>query len=32
MLRSIRPANDARRHLGRVVPRLLVEGLVLAGA
>ena len=32
MLRTIRPANDARPHLGRVVPSLLVEGLVIAGA
>jgi PmbA protein len=32
MLKSIRPANDARRHLSRVVPSLLVEGLVIAGA
>jgi PmbA protein len=31
MLRSIRPANDARRYLSRVVPSLLVEGLTLAG-
>ncbi|WP_284265051.1 TldD/PmbA family protein [Roseicyclus amphidinii] len=32
MLRTIRPANDARAHLSRVVPSLLVEGLTLAGA
>ena len=32
MLLSIRPANDARTHLSRVVPSLLVEGLTLAGA
>lgn len=32
MLLSIRPANDARAHLSRVVPSLLVEGLTLAGA
>jgi PmbA protein len=32
MLRSIRPANDARPHLSRVVPSLLVEGLTLAGS
>ena len=32
MLRSIRPANDARTHLSRVVPSLLVEGMTLAGA
>lgn len=31
MLRTIRPANDARTHLNRVVPSLLVEGLTLAG-
>jgi PmbA protein len=31
MLRTLRPANDARPHLGRVVPSLLVEGLVIAG-
>ena len=32
MLASITPANDARTHLSRVVPSLLVEGLVIAGA
>lgn len=31
MLRTIIPANDARHHLSRVVPSLLVEGLTLAG-
>jgi PmbA protein len=31
MLRTIRPANDGRAHLGRVVPSLLVEGLTIAG-
>ncbi|MFQ5623012.1 MAG: TldD/PmbA family protein [Paracoccaceae bacterium] len=31
MLRRIRPANDARRYLSRVVPSLLVEGLTIAG-
>ena len=31
MLRTIRPANDARLHLSRAVPSLLVEGLTLAG-
>jgi PmbA protein len=31
MLRSLIPANDARPHLSRVVPSLLVEGLTLAG-
>lgn len=32
MLMRITPANDARAHLSHVVPSLLVEGLVLAGA
>lgn len=32
MLPSIVPANDARAHLSRVVPSLLVEGLTIAGA
>jgi len=32
MLASIVPANDGRTHLSRVVPSLLVEGLVIAGA
>ncbi|MEO1778492.1 MAG: TldD/PmbA family protein [Pseudomonadota bacterium] len=32
MLRSIVPANDARTHLSRVVPSLLVSGMTLAGA
>ena len=32
MLRSIVPANDARAHLSRVVPSLLVEGMTLAGS
>ncbi len=32
MLRRMTPANDARAHLSRVVPSLLVEGLTLAGA
>ncbi|PTN03307.1 PmbA protein [Rhodovulum imhoffii] len=31
MLRSLHPANDARPHLSRRVPSLLVEGLTLAG-
>ena len=31
MLRTLRPANDARAHRSRVVPSLLVEGLTLAG-
>jgi PmbA protein len=32
MLKSVRPANDARTHLSRAVPSLLVEGLTIAGA
>lgn len=32
MLGSIVPANDARTHLSRVVPSLLVPGMTLAGA
>lgn len=32
MLRRIIPANDARTHLSRVVPSLLIEGMTLAGA
>jgi PmbA protein len=32
MLRRIISANDARTHLSRVVPSLLVEGMTLAGA
>jgi PmbA protein len=32
MLRTLVPANDARTHLSRVVPSLLVEGLTVAGA
>ncbi|MEX3313864.1 TldD/PmbA family protein [Sulfitobacter sp. PS-8MA] len=32
MLRSLMPANDARTHLSRVVPSLLVPGMTLAGA
>lgn len=31
MLRRMIPANDARLHLGRVVPSLLIEGMTLAG-
>ena len=31
ILMNITPANDARAHLSRVVPSLLVEGLTLAG-
>jgi PmbA protein len=31
MLKTIRPANDGRAHLSRVVPSLLVEGLTIAG-
>lgn len=32
MLRRIVPANDARGHLSRVVPSLLIEGMTLAGS
>ena len=32
MLRQMQPANDARNHLSRVVPSLLVPGMTLAGA
>ncbi len=32
MMRQMTPANDARTHLSRVVPSLLVEGMTLAGA
>ena len=32
MLRALTPANDARAHLSRVVPSVLVEGMTLAGA
>jgi len=32
MLRSIVPANDARGHVSRVVPSLLLESLTIAGA
>ena len=32
MLMTLTPANDARQHLSRVVPSLLVEGLTIAGA
>lgn len=32
MLRSLTAANDARAHVSRVVPSLLVEGLTIAGA
>jgi PmbA protein len=32
MLASLIPANDARAHLSRVVPSLLVESLTIAGA
>ena len=31
MLMTLIPANDARLHLSRVIPSLLVEGLTLAG-
>jgi len=32
MLMRMTPANDARPHLSRLVPSLLIEGLTLAGA
>ncbi|WP_425039876.1 TldD/PmbA family protein [Primorskyibacter sp. S187A] len=32
MLRRIVPANDARTHLSRVVPSLLIDGMTLAGS
>ncbi|MEQ3709774.1 MAG: TldD/PmbA family protein [Tateyamaria sp.] len=32
MLRAMVPANDARTHLSRVVPSLLVSGMTLAGS
>jgi len=32
MLRRIIPANDARTHLSRVVPSLLIEGMTVAGS
>lgn len=32
MLMRIIPANDARTHLSRVVPSLLIEGMTLAGS
>ncbi|WP_424927467.1 TldD/PmbA family protein [Amaricoccus tamworthensis] len=32
MLLSITAANDARHHMSRVVPSLLVEGMVIAGS
>ena len=32
MLKRIVPANDARTHLSRVVPSLLIEGMTLAGS
>ena len=31
MLKRIIPANDARTHLSRVVPSLMIEGMTLAG-
>ncbi|MEM7640998.1 MAG: TldD/PmbA family protein [Pseudomonadota bacterium] len=31
ILRRLVPANDARKHVGRQVPSLLVEGLTIAG-
>ncbi|MCV6596106.1 MAG: TldD/PmbA family protein [Mangrovicoccus sp.] len=32
MLRNLVPANDARTHLSRVVPSILIEGMTIAGA
>ncbi|MEO0772320.1 MAG: metallopeptidase TldD-related protein, partial [Pseudomonadota bacterium] len=32
MLRRLIPANDARGHLSRVIPSLLIEGMTLAGS
>ncbi len=32
MLPRIQPANDARTHLSRVVPSILIEGMTLAGS
>ncbi|GAB5446988.1 TldD/PmbA family protein [Gymnodinialimonas sp.] len=32
MLRVLTPANDARAHISRVIPSVLVEGLTIAGA
>ncbi len=32
MLRRIIPANDARTHLSRIVPSLLIEGMTVAGS
>ena len=32
MLRRIVPSNDARPHLSRVVPSILIDGLALAGS
>jgi PmbA protein len=32
MLRTMTPANDARMHLTRAIPSMLVEGLTIAGA
>lgn len=32
MLLRLRPANDARTHLSRVVPSLLIDGMTLAGS
>ncbi|MEP5152004.1 metallopeptidase TldD-related protein, partial [Planktotalea sp.] len=32
MLMQMTPANDARTHLSRVVPSLLIEGMTLAGS
>lgn len=32
MLMTLRPANDARHHMARAVPSVLIEGLTIAGA
>ena len=32
MLMTMRPANDARHHMARAVPSVLIEGLTIAGA
>ncbi|WP_095588712.1 TldD/PmbA family protein [Actibacterium ureilyticum] len=31
MLKTLQPANDARMHLSRIVPSVLIEGLTIAG-
>jgi PmbA protein len=32
MLKRIIPANDARPHLSRVIPSLLIEDMTIAGS